>query len=85
MLANSSVTVSLSSLSPLGAKINLGNKITTYQSRQIDLFYWPVEFNRLYTIMMLDIDYPTPSKPTDRSFLIYLVCNIHANDIGKGM
>lgn len=68
-----------------GVKINLGNCITSYQSKSCPcLFYWPVVFGQLYTIMIIDIDYPTPSNPIDRSYLIFLVCNIHANDIMKG-
>lgn len=66
-----------------GPKVNLGNIITPYQARQTPcMFYWPVETNKLYTIMFIDFDSISVNDES-HFYLIFLACNIYGNDIMK--
>lgn len=67
-----------------GAKVNFGNLITPFQAKNFPcLIYWPIEVNKLYTLVIIDIDSSKITHIAD-SFLMFLACNIHANDILKG-
>ena len=68
-----------------GVKVNNGNLISFYQSQRLPLFYWPVDnLGTLYSLIIIDVDYPDVNNPVDRSYLIFLVFNIQGNDIMKG-
>jgi len=41
-------------------------------------------FNRLYTLMLVDPDAPSPKAPTMRCWLHWLVINVVENDVNKG-
>lgn len=67
-----------------GAKANLGNTIKPFQARSFPcVLYWPVKFAALYTVLIADLDWPTLIKGGD-CLLLFLVCNVHANDVFKG-
>ena len=68
-----------------GVKVNNGNLISFYQSQRLPLFYWPVDnLGTLYSLIIIDVDYPEVNNPIERSYLIFLVFNIQGNDIMKG-
>lgn len=67
-----------------GAKVKLGNLIKPFQASKFPcLMYWPVNFALLYTVVIVDVDWPNKTSLSD-SFLHFLACNVHANDIFKG-
>lgn len=45
---------------------------------------WPDDPSKLYTIMIIDLDAPTPENPTKSPLLHYLATNIPGDDIGYG-
>jgi hypothetical protein len=67
-----------------GAKAKLGNLIKPYQAKTFPcVLYWPVKFAALYTILIVDLDWLKVAKQGN-CLLLFLVCNVHANDVFKG-
>ena len=70
---------------PSGAKVKLGNLIKPFQARAFPcLMYWPAKFALLYTVVVVDVDYPDKPRQANDCLLHFLACNVHANDIFKG-
>ncbi len=38
----------------------------------------------MYAIVLVDWDAPTPANPSDSEYLLWLVTNLHANDLQTG-
>ncbi|XP_055303783.1 protein D1-like isoform X1 [Sitodiplosis mosellana] len=69
---------------PNGVTVNLGNKLTPTQVKDVPEVSWDADQNAYYTLFMVDPDAPSRENPRNREFRHWLVVNIPGNDVQKG-
>nr|XP_018901341.1 PREDICTED: OV-16 antigen-like isoform X2 [Bemisia tabaci] len=68
-----------------GCSPNLGNKIKAqYLKNNPYIILWPFEGRKFYTLLLVDLDAPSPRSPTKREWLHYLLGNIPGPAVGQG-
>ncbi|XP_015791451.1 protein D2-like [Tetranychus urticae] len=66
------------------ASVSCGTELKSLQTAEKPMIKYPTKSNTLYTFMMLDLDEPSPSLPTFRSVIHWLVINVKRDDLQSG-
>ncbi|XP_045774570.1 protein D3-like [Maniola jurtina] len=71
---------------PSGAEVELGNKLTPTEVKDIPRVCWPEEVTpcNYYTLALVDPDAPSRKAPVFRNWEHWLVGNIPGNDVNCG-
>ncbi|CAH2094032.1 unnamed protein product [Euphydryas editha] len=69
---------------PSGVEVNLGNKLTPTQVRDVPTVSWDAEPDNYYVLAMTDPDAPSRKEPTLREWNHWLVGNIPGGNVTAG-
>lgn len=64
--------------------VNYGNELTPTQVKEQPIVKWAADENSFYTLLMVDPDAPSRTKPDYREFRHWAIVNIPGNSIEKG-
>lgn len=67
-----------------GVSVNLGNELTPTQVKDKPTLKWNAEPNAFYTLLLVDPDAPSRTKPTYREYLHWAIVNIPGDAIEQG-